>query len=71
MTPATLKALKDDDKPVRILRALITEARQRHDDILTEPTWNPDYTLELSLKVSEIRELAAWLKSTPKRKARR
>jgi hypothetical protein len=48
--------------PVSILKAIIEEARNQHDDLLTEESWNPDYTLEISLKVSEIRKLADWLK---------
>lgn len=48
--------------PVNILKAIIEEARNRHDDILTEESWNPNYTLEISLKVKELRELAGWLK---------
>jgi hypothetical protein len=48
--------------PVSILKAIVEEARNQHDDILTEESWNPEYTLEISLKVSEIRKLADWLK---------
>lgn len=46
-----------------ILEAIITEARNQHDDILTEQSWNPDYTLEISLRVREIRALAQLLKA--------
>ena len=46
-----------------ILEAIIEEARNQHADILTEQSWNSDYTLEISLRVREIRALAQLLKA--------
>jgi hypothetical protein len=46
----------------RALENFIDAAQLVHHDILSEPTWNPDYNVQLTLTVAEIRLLAAGTK---------
>ena len=63
--PANSK--RPEIKPLKVLEAIIIEARNRHDDVLRSMNWDPDYGIQITLMVKEIRALNRWLKQKTQR----
>lgn len=49
----------------KVILPILEEARNRHGDILYEPSWNRGYQVQLSLTVGELRRICRVAKISP------
>jgi len=64
------KKKRPEIKPMKVMEAIIIEARNRHDDVLRSMNWDPEYGIQITLMVKEIRALNRWLKQRSQRTQR-